>query len=338
MVFTFQPFYFKVMAEKNNISRILCLALLAALVLLIAPFFGTKVILPRMLFEGGTDSSIFFKMRVPRVLLAFVAGASLSLGGMVFQSLFRNSLATPYTLGVSGGAALGMAVALRLGVSMTLLGQGIGGISAFIGALIVTLLVFGVCRLRRQRRPEDMLLAGVAVSILCSNAIILLQYIGDESRLFQTMRWMMGSVAVTGYNQIITLLAFCIVPVIVILIHAREIDLIQFGSDFAKSRGVNAAHCQNMLFVAVSFMVAAVVSVCGPIGFIGMICPHICRRIYGSTHAVLAPTSLLFGGAFLVLCDAIGRCAAAPTELPVGIITAILGCPFFLWLLYRNSR
>jgi len=277
-------------------------------------------------------------MRVPRVLLAFLAGAVLSLGGMVFQSLFRNSLATPYTLGVSGGAALGMAFALRFGVSMTLLGQSISGIAAFIGAVLVTLLVFGVCHLRRRRRPEDMLLAGVAVSILSSNAIILLQYIGDESRLFQTMRWMMGSVAITGYQQPIILMAFCLLPAIFILMHTREIDLLQFGSDFAKSRGVNATRCQNLLFVAVSLMVAAVVSVCGPIGFIGMICPHICRRLYGATHAVLAPTSLLFGGAFLVLCDAIGRCAAAPTELPVGIITAMLGCPFFLWLLYRNSR
>lgn len=326
------------MVEKNNIANILSLALLAALVVLVAPFFGTRIILPGALFADGTDGSIFFKMRLPRVLLAFVAGAVLSLGGMVFQSLFRNSLATPYTLGVSGGAALGVAVALRFGASLTLLGQSISGISAFIGAVLVTLLVFGVCHLRRRRAPEDMLLAGVAVSILCSNAIILLQYIGDESRLFQTMRWMMGSVAITGYQQPLILAAFCLLPALFILMHTREIDLLQFGGDFAKSRGVNAVRCQNLLFIAVSIMVASVVSVCGPIGFIGMICPHICRRIYGSTHAALAPTSLLFGGAFLVLCDAIGRCAAAPTELPVGIITAMLGCPFFLWLLYRNSR
>ncbi|MBO4345809.1 MAG: iron ABC transporter permease [Victivallales bacterium] len=323
------------MPKGNNVGRLVCLIALAVVALLLAPFCGIKLISPADVVSGA-EASIFWRMRVPRVLLAFAAGAVLSLGGMVFQSLFRNSLATPYTLGVSGGAALGVAAALRFGATTTLLGQGISGISAFVGAVIVTLLVFGVCRLRRRRTPEDMLLAGVAVSILCSNAIILLQYIGDESRLFQTMRWMMGSVTVTGYRQTIAMLALCIVPVVLIILHAKEMDLLQVGGDFAASRGVAVSRSRNILFISVSFMVAVVVSVCGPIGFIGMICPHICRRIYGASHSTLAPASLMFGGAFLVACDAIARCAAAPTELPVGIITAMLGCPFFLWLIYRG--
>lgn len=327
------------MGKTRHSFYALAAVFVALLVLIAAPFCGSRFISLSEVFADGVDSTIFWQLRMPRVLLAFVAGALLSLGGMAFQTLFRNALATPYSLGVSGGAALAVSIAVRFGVAGSVIGIGINSVSAFVGALIASAVVFGISRMRRGAVNGEMLLAGVAVSILCSNAIMFIQYTGNEDKLFQTMRWMLGGVAVTGYGQVSALAILCLIPAGIILFYAREMDLLEFGDTFASSRGVNVMRCAIIIFICVSFMVGAVVAVCGPIGFIGMICPHICRRLFGTLHRTLVPSSLVFGGVFLVACDVVGRSVAAPAEIPVGIVTGLIGCPFFLWLLYsqRNS-
>ena len=318
--------------------RIAILLATALLVLAVTPFFGSSSLLKLadVMESGSTGYGIFWKLRVPRVLTAFLAGASLSLGGACFQTLFRNNLATPYTLGVSGGASLGVAIAVRLGLAMTFVSQSSLSLFAFAGALLSALLVFSISRFRGRRTTETTLLAGVAVSFLFSSLIMFMQYIGREADLFRAVRWMVGNLAITGYRELCAMLPFCMFSAIVLFLHHRELDTLSVGDEFAATRGVNIRRCFLVVFMAVSLMVGSVVAFCGPIGFVGMVCPHICRRLVGAPHRLLLPASLLFGGAFLVLCDTFGRTIIAPSEMPVGIITALLGAPFFLWLLFKK--
>ncbi len=318
---------------------LILVAVAALLVLAAAPFVGMKALTPADVLGAGADpgeARIFWSIRVPRVLLAFLAGAALSLGGMAFQALFRNPLATPFTLGVSGGAALGATIAIRLGATFAVLGVAAVSLSAFLGALLSIALVYALTRLRAGSSGATMLLAGVAVSFSFSSLILFVHYTSDMSGSFSILRWMMGRLDVVGFHAPLAVLPLAAAGCAVILLRARELDLMTVGEDIARSRGVEVARDRRLLFLAVSVGVGGVVATCGPIGFVGMMAPHICRLIVGADHRRLGPASLLFGGAFLAACDTVARTVIAPAEIPVGVVTALLGGPFFLWLLVSS--
>lgn len=301
------------------------------------PFIGMQAVpFESILHPTGDDSEsfIFWKIRMPRVALALLAGAALAVSGMTFQAIFRNPLATPFTLGVSSGASLGVAVSVRLGFSYSILGiPSLNGF-AFAGALVAILIVYGVTQLREGFTTTTMLLAGVAISFFFSSLILFIQYTADINNSFRILRWLMGGLnSVTGFGDFYTAVPFVAIGIIILAAYTHELNLLAIGDDIAMSRGVDVRRTKRILFIVTSLMVGAVVAVCGPIAFVGMMAPHICRMLIGPDHRYLMPASCLFGAAFLALCDTIARTVIAPTQLPVGILTAFLGGPFFLWLL-----
>lgn len=314
--------------------------LLAICTLLFAPFIGMQKITPGMVFMqagSGIETEIFWKIRFPRTLSAFFAGAALAISGMTFQALFRNSLATPFTLGVSSGAAFGAALYVKLGALAALAGISGGSVAAFIGALLSIFLVYGLTKIKQGFSTGDMLLAGVAVSFFFTSLILFIQYISDFTHSFRIIRWLMGGIEIVGYKPLLTLLPFVLIGTAFVLLLTHELNLMLLGEDIAMSRGVSVDTVKTSLFFATSLMVGGVVSITGPIGFVGMMSPHICRLLIGHDHRFLAPVTFLFGGVFLTLCDTMARTVIAPAEIPVGVITALLGGPFFLWLLVSGS-
>lgn len=309
--------------------------------LLIAPLIGSQPLPLSVIFTPQAEDPaalIFWQIRLPRVCLAWLAGAGLAAAGMAFQALFRNALATPFTLGVSSGASLGAALAVRLGLGGGIFGLSSVTISAMVGALLAIVVVYGLTRLRRDGSVATLLLAGVAVNFLFSSLILLVQYSADMQDTFRILRWLMGGLQLVGFEAALQLLPFVVAGSLLLAIRVAELNLLSVGEALAASRGVAVAPTKLLLFLATSCMVGVIVSICGPIGFIGLMAPHICRLIVGPDHRQLLPATLLFGGAFLLFCDTLARTLFAPTELPVGIFTSLLGGPFFLWLLLQPER
>jgi iron complex transport system permease protein len=319
------------------------LLLLAVVVVLIAPFCGMERI-PLGALWGDVDDHaklmILWDLRIPRVAIALMAGTALAASGMAFQAMFRNPLATPFTLGVSSGASLGAAICIAQGWTFAVAGVSSVSIAAFLGAAVSIALVYALTAGSRQgSSTATMLLAGVAVSFFFSSLILFLQYISDFTRTFRMLRWVMGGLeSVVSFRDVFGLLPFVVAGCLIVWYLTHELNLLCTGEEFAFSRGVNVRQTKLLLFFAVSLMMGAVVAVCGPIGFVGLIVPHICRLLVGPDHRYLLPATWLFGGPFLVICDTAARTVLAPTELPVGILTALLGGPFFLWLLLARRR
>lgn len=321
--------------------RILLLILLLIGALIIIPsaaFVGMKIITPAMIISNSFDRDIFWQLRVPRVLCAFLAGSGLALCGMVFQALFRNPLADPFTLGTASGASCGAAVTILAGMGGSVLGIPFISIGAFIGAAGAMGCVYGIASLKRRASNLTILLAGIAVSFLFSSMLMFLQYMSSLRDSFQILRWLMGGIEVAGYNSIFTMLPFYLTGMILVLLQLPRLDQLLAGEDLAQSRGVHVAKTKAVLLIAATFLIGGIVAVCGPIGFVGLMVPHICRRLFSAGHLFLGPATILFGGCFLVVADTIGRTIFAPVELPVGIITALIGGPFFLWMLFGKKR
>jgi iron complex transport system permease protein len=282
------------------------------------------------------ERRIVVEVRLPRVVLGFMAGVALATAGMAFQALFRNALATPYTVGVSAGASLGSALYVYSGWASSSIAISGSSLAAFAGALASIALVYGLARSARDFSTATLLLGGVTVSFLCTSLILLVQYVGDVTTSFRVGRWLLGGLEVVGFAPVLQLLPFVIPGVLVLCAVSRKLDLLAVGEDWAAMRGLPIRLFKQLVFAASSFMVAGVVATCGPIGFVGLIVPHIGRIVVGPAHRRLAPFCVLGGGTFLVLCDAVGRTVVAPVELPVGIVTALVGAPFFLGLLMRG--
>jgi iron complex transport system permease protein len=319
---------------NKPLARIGLLALLSVAALLLCPLLGMKFI---PLGAAGMEREILLTLRLPRVLCAFAAGAMLSLSGMSFQALFRNPLATPFTLGISSGAALGAALFIRLGWTFSLLGISGTSFAAFGGALLAVVLVYGLTRLKGGFTTTTLLLAGIAISFFFSSLILLIQYFSGFEHAFRIVQWMMGSLTAADYGKLGNLLPFLAIGGGLLAGLHREMNLLMVGEDLAVSRGVNTGRIKKLIFLAASLMVGGVVAVCGPIGFVGMMSPHICRLFVGADHRWLTPASFLFGGLFLTVCDTLARSAPSGAEIPVGIITALLGGPFFIWLLLNRK-
>lgn len=319
---------------------ILLLGVVALAVIVGAPMVGPKSISLQSIVRpapGDPGSTIFWDIRLPRVCLAFLAGAGLAVCGMVFQALFRNPLATPFTLGVSSGASLGAAVSVRLGLAAGILGFTGVTLSAFAGALAAICLVYGLTQMRKGFSMSTMLLAGVAVNFFFASMILLVQYTGDYHDTFRILRWLMGGLQMAGFDAPLQVLPLVLLGTGLAALLRNELNLATTGEELAISRGVALRRVKTVFFFAMSIVVGSIVAVCGPIGFVGLMCPHICRLLVGPNHCWLLPATFLFGGSFLVVCDTVARTVLAPSDLPVGIFTAFLGGPFFLWLLLRGS-
>ena len=311
-------------------------------VVAVAPFIGMQNIGISDLL-GGADENIIrimWDLRVPRVLLGWITGSTLALCGLIFQALFRNPLASPDMLGVSTGAAFGAVVYIRTGIVFSIFGA-ISGLSlaAFAGALAATFAIYAAGNLRRGGMSEaTLLLAGVAMSFLFGSLNMIIQFTGGYIDTFRMMRWSMGGIQAVGFGPVIATLPALAVIFAVAFVTAPELNLFVCGEDIAASRGVSVVRLRRLLFFSVSIVIGINVATCGPIGFVGLLGPHICRKFVGSDHRKLALASLFFGGAFLVLCDTAARILWSPAEVPVGVLTSFIGSIFFLWLLVRGKR
>ena len=285
----------------------------------------------------NVDANILFQVRLPRILLGALTGASLSVAGAIFQALLRNDLAAPFTLGVSSGAALGAVISIALNLNFTILGLSTVSLFSFTGSLGAIFLVFNLVRTRHGEFPTAvLLLAGVTANFFFAAMVMFIHYIADFSQSFRIIRWLMGGLEITDYKTILSLCPLVFGGIFILMFISRDLNLISTGVDSASSRGVDVGKIQKVGFITASLITGTVVATCGPIGFVGLIVPHIVRLFVGPDLRILIPTSMLFGASFLIICDTFGRTILAPTEIPVGIIPAILGGPFFIWLLKRK--
>ena len=310
----------------------------------LAPLTGSTTISLRRAFDfsipfaDNIDAQIFFVARLPRTLAGALVGAALASAGVVFQGLLRNPLATPFTLGVSAGAALGAMLAITFDWTLGIAGISAVPAAAFVGAGAAVAIVYALARGRHRGLSTDvLLLAGVTLNAFFSALILCVQYFADFADAYRTLRWLMGDLDVSSYQPIATSLPLLLIAFIAFAWLARPLNLLSLGVDSAETRGLDTANAQRRAFFAASLATGAAVSIGGPVGFVGIIVPHLVRLLVGSDHRVVLPAAALFGAAFLVGCDVLARTLISPVEIPVGVITALIGGPFFLWLLVRRT-
>lgn len=285
-----------------------------------------------------TTRTLFFRLRLPRVVMAALIGSSLALAGAALQALFRNPLAEPATLGVSGGGAVGASIAIALGWGSQVSGIPLVFIAGFGGAMLAVLVVHRVARSGTLLLPGALLLAGVVVNLIASAAVLAIQYLTDASRSLQILRWIIGSLEVIGFGTILRMLVFLFPCWVALVALSRELHLLAMGEDTAGALGVHVERTEAAVHLICSVLVGVTVAVGGAIGFVGLIVPHVVRLMFGEDLRIVLPGSLLLGAAFLIAADFVARTVVAPLELPVGAVTALIGGPFFLWLLHRRQR
>src|SRR5258706_4265645 len=318
---------------------------LLVMVCMLAPLVGsTRISLARAFsrslpFADNVDAQIFFIARLPRVVGAALVGAGLAAAGVVFQALLRNPLAATETLGVSIGASVGAIVAITLLPSFSIGGVSAVPVASFTGSLGALAIVYALSAARsRGMSSTVLLLGGVVLTSFLGAILTLIQYLADFSQTFRTVRWLMGSLDVGSYPPIVAALVPLAIAAVGYATLPRTLDLMSLGPEAAAARGVDVVRAERVALVSASLSTGAAVSLAGPIGFIGIVVPHLVRLMVGADHRLVLPSSALFGAAFLIGCDLIARTAFAPLELPVGIVTAMIGGPFFLWLLFRRAR
>ncbi|HJT90024.1 MAG TPA: iron ABC transporter permease [Bryobacteraceae bacterium] len=328
-------------AKPAGVRLFRALILLAALLLLcalLALWAGTEKLDLTRLRADPMAQTLFFRLRLPRVVMAALVGSTLAVVGAALQALFRNPLADPFTLGVSGGGAVGASIAIALGWSARLSGIPLVFVAAFCGAMAAVLLVYRIARTGTLLLPGALLLAGVVVNLIASAVVLTVTYMTDSARALEILRWMVGSLEVVGFDIIVRMLLFLAPCWIALLALSRELHLLAMGEEAAGSLGVNVQRCETWIHLLCSLMVGVTVAVGGAIGFVGLIVPHAVRLLFGEDLRIVLPGSLLLGAAFLIAADTVARTALSPVELPVGAVTALLGGPAFLWLLYRRQR
>lgn len=279
--------------------------------------------------------TILFDIRLPRILLAALVGGALATSGATYQGLLRNPLADPYLIGISSGAALGATIAIIFNIDV----WGALPLFAFFGAMGATVAIYLIAQTGGRTTPTTLILAGVALGAFLSAITSFLMFRGDSA--FQTHRviaWVLGSLALSNWNQVIVLLPNLGIGWLVLYLHARYLNVLQLGETQAQQLGVPVERVTLTLVIATSLVTAAAVAVSGLIGFVGLIVPHVVRLIWGPDHRFLLPMSAMIGAIFLIIADTLARTLLSPTELPVGIITAFCGAPFFLYLLRRKRE
>ncbi|OFW43288.1 MAG: iron ABC transporter [Acidobacteria bacterium RIFCSPLOWO2_12_FULL_67_14b] len=330
--------------RRRMITVVSAYAVFAAAVMVWAPTVGSTDISLSKAFDRSipwdqnVDAQIFFVARLPRVLSGAIVGASLASAGVVLQAMLRNPLATPFTLGVSAGAALGAMIAIAIGLDLGAMGVSSVPIASFAGSLVAIAIVYFLASSQKRGLSTNvLLLAGVTLNSFFSALILFVQYMADFTQSFRAVRWLMGDLDVGSYSPILAAIPFIVAAFAVFAILPRTLNLLTMGENVAAARGVEVIRAQRWAFLSASLATGAAVSLGGPIGFIGIVVPHLVRLMVGSDHRIVLPAATLFGAAFTVLCDLTARTIMAPMELPVGIITALIGGPFFLWLLVKKS-
>lgn len=328
------------------LKRIVAVSLLLGLLLVMSAFLGISMgsteqnirqilsVLTGHADQYPTLSSIVWRIRLPRVILAALAGATLSLGGLVFQALLRNPLAEPYILGVSGGSAVGAIIGILLGMSP------FPGVAffAFAGSMATLSLVLMIASTRSAMKKDTLILAGIMVNAFCSSVIMFLISITQDSRLHDILFWLMGDLSMSNTHRTLMLLVALAPCFAVLFLLARPMNILLMGEEMAANMGVDVRLIPLVLLLVTSFMVSIVVCYTGLLGFVGLVIPHLLRLLFGPDHRVLVPACILGGGAYLILCDLLARLLPSQGEMPVGVITAMVGAPLFIFLLRRSRR
>jgi iron complex transport system permease protein len=307
-------------------------------VFIASPFVGAVDLNVKEILDFGTlSSSIFFDIRLPRLLFAFSAGAILALSGLLFQTLFRNALMTPYTLGISSGAVLGAGIAIKLGLGSLVFGITAVNLFGFLGAAFTVALLLYLSKFLKNAQHESILLLGIALSLFYTSALMIIFYLGNAVQNDMLIRFTMGSLSVIGWQSPVVMGFIAVVLTAVIYMHRFELQLLGISDESAKLKGLNTKRTTYMLLGISSFAIGTLVSISGPIGFVGLITPHIVSKIYPSAVNGRIIKTALFGGFFLVFCDTITRSIQTQSELPIGIVTALIGGPFFIYLIIRKK-
>ncbi len=284
-----------------------------------------------------TSETILFSIRLPRTLLIALTGAALGGSGAAYQGLFRNPLADPYLIGIASGAGLGAVIAMSVEFPTTLLGLFTVPIAAFVGALITVALVYNIARVGKSAQVTTLILAGVAVGSFAT-ALTTFLMLRSQEQLRRAIGWLLGGFALGGWLPVVALTPYVIIGLIVLILFARPLNVLQFGDDQAGQMGLNVERVKMIVIVAASLTTAAAVAFSGIIGFVGLVTPHVIRLLWGPDYRKLLPLSIFGGAAMLLLTDIVARTAIAPQELPLGVVTALVGAPFFLYLLRRAKQ
>jgi iron complex transport system permease protein len=319
--------------RMNWIGSSVAVFLLAAFLL---PWIGSGSISIAKVFEkAAPDYPVFIQLRVPRTLLGLFAGGALSLTGSLFQSMLRDSLATPYTLGVSSGASLGAVITLALDLDRVL-GFPASWLGAMAGAAVVLLIVGGASWKRGHLSGARLLLSGIALNSTCAAFILLINSVVRDRRAFSIMQWLLGSVDAVSYPALSVFGMIVLVTSVTVIAQARSWNLMAVGESWAGSRGADLRRLTITGYCCGSILTAGSIALTGPIGFVGLIVPHLVRSRISADNRILMPCSLLLGGVLLAACDTIGRIALAPAELPAGAVMAIIGGPYLVWLVRKR--
>ena len=314
-------------------------AMFCLMVLLVTPWLGSTGVTWRNVLAGASpDREIFFVARLPRVLFGALVGGALATAGVLFQAILRNSLADPFTLGVSAGSSLGAFIAIWLGLETVVAGIPTTSVAAFIGAFLTIILVFFIARTSGAIPTFTLILAGVTLNFIFFAVMMFIHYAANFNESYLMTRWTMGSLDTADMRTVLGAAPFVIGCLAGLMWIAAQLNPLSAGEDWATSRGVDVRRVKTFCYFIASILTGAVTAFSGPIGFVGLIVPHTVRLVIGPDHRLLIPASFFLGSAFLVLCDTAARTIFAPTEIPVGVITALLGGPFFIALLKRKRR
>lgn len=274
---------------------------------------------------------------MPRVLLGAFAGMALAMVGVIMQATIQNPLGDPYILGLSSGASLGATFSILIGFSGVLSSFG-APLGAFLGALMASIFVYFLARIGGRITPFKMILAGMVISSICSSLTSLIIFLSKDNEGIRTVNfWMMGSLAGAEWSNIVLPIAISVIPLIYFFTQYRNLNLMVLGDETSITLGLNIEKHRKIYMILSSLITGVIVSVCGTIGFVGIMIPHIVRLIFGTDHKTLLPFSALVGAIFLIWADVIARCAITNMELPIGIITSVIGAPFLLWLMVKGT-
>lgn len=287
--------------------------------------------------KDNTTAVIITKLRFPRIILSLLVGSGLAVAGTVYQGVIRNPMVDPYVVGISAGAGTGVTLAIFFQLNWTFMGFNTIPLMAFLGAILTVIIVYRLAVVDGSVPATTFLLAGVAVGFLLNSIMSFLMVIGENS-IYKVIYWLMGSLAVANWENIKVILPYYLIGLLMILFYLKDLNIILLGEESATTLGVETEKAKNILLTGATMITAAAVSVSGVIGFIGLVIPHISRLLIGPDHRKLLPLSALLGGVFLMLSDTIARSLVPPLEIPVGIITALAGAPYFIYLLKRKNK
>ncbi|MBI5193570.1 MAG: iron ABC transporter permease [Nitrospirae bacterium] len=316
-------------------------------IVFIAMLFGSEVLRPLdtlnslISFIRGhsgseTGLTILFNLRLPRILLALVVGGSLAVTGGIFQTILKNPLADPYLLGISGGAALGVIISLFSNININIYGFTSTTFMAFTGALLTLFIVYRLSRVNNKISPQTMLMMGVMVNAVIFAIIMFFTSVVNSNQMFRVFFWLLGYLSSPDYVSLTVISLLSLAGMVIILYHARLLNVLTLDDDTAQSLGINLESVRRRIFIAGALLITAGVSVCGPIGFIGIMVPHAVRLLIGIDYRLLIPVSFVGGGILLIAADAVARSIISPAEIPVGIITSLAGAPFFIYLMRKK--